>query len=129
MAEVVALVLVPAGVLAGGVLGVRAARRAVVRRGERTALEATNTPIELVAADLRRLLRQHDLALRSLVPVSAKHLWALELAITRRATQAAQALEVRIPRHPRTAASTHPQLGTSCALSPPRAWFCPVRPA
>jgi hypothetical protein len=111
VAEVVALVLVPAGVLAGGLLGVRAARRAVVRRGERTALEATNTPIELVAADLRRLLRQHDLALRSLVPVSAKHLWALELAITRRATQAAQALEVPHPAPPAYRGLDAPQLG------------------
>ena len=109
--EVVALALVPAGVLAGGVLGVRAARRAVVRRGDRTALEPTNTPIELVAADLRRLLRQHDLALRSLVPVSAKRLWALELAITRRATQAAQALEVPHPAPPAYRGLDAPQLG------------------
>ena len=83
----------------------------MVRRGELTALESTNTPIELVAADLRRLLRQHDLALRSLVPVSDKRLWALELAITRRATQAAQALEVPHPVPPAYRGLDAPQLG------------------
>jgi hypothetical protein len=99
-AGVEAWILVPAAAAVGAGPGLRAARRLVDRRLARAVPESPNTPIELVAADLRRLLRQYDLALRELVPASAKRLWALELAITRRATQAAQALEVPHPTPP-----------------------------
>jgi hypothetical protein len=105
VARVVALVLVPASGIAGGVRG------ALVRRRARAAPESTNTPIELVAAHLRRLLHQHDLAQRAIVPVSAKRLWALELAITHRAAQAARALEVPHPAPPAYRGLDAPALG------------------
>jgi len=105
VALLIALVLVPASGVAGGV------RSAVVRRRARDVPESPNTPIELVAAELRRLLRQHDLALRALVPVSAKRLWALELGITHRAAQAARALEVPHPEPPAYRGLDAPALG------------------
>jgi hypothetical protein len=68
-------------------------------------------PIECIAADLRRLLRQHDLVLRSADMVTAaRHLWALETAITRRAAQAALALEVPHPSPPEHRGLDRPQL-------------------
>ena len=109
--EVVALALVPAGVLAGGVLGVRAVRRAVVRRGSGPPWSRRIRRSSWSRRTSGGCSRQHDLALRSLVPVSAKRLWALELAITRRATQAAQALEVPHPAPPAYRGLDAPQLG------------------
>jgi hypothetical protein len=61
----------------------------------------TNPPIEEIAADLRRLLWQHDAVMRAgNVVGAARRLWSLEAAITRRATQAARALEVSHPNPP-----------------------------
>jgi hypothetical protein len=99
--------------------------RAAVRAGHRTSASRedgidlpdplvphpANPPIERIAADLRRLLRQHDLVLRSADMVTAaRHLWALETAITRRAAQAARALEVPYPSPPEHRGLDRPQL-------------------
>jgi hypothetical protein len=111
VARLVSLVLAPAAVVVGGGLGLLGVRRIAVRRRVGAGAEPVNAPIEQVAADLRRLVRQHDLAVRSLVPVSAKRLWALELAITRRATQAARALEVPHPDPPAYRGLDPQQLG------------------
>jgi len=71
-----------------------------------------NPPIEYVAADLRRLLWHHDLMMRADMAGAAKHLWALEVVITRRAVQAARALEVPHPRPPAEGGFDRPQLRT-----------------
>jgi hypothetical protein len=95
-------------VLAGALLlptALRAAHIRVRRRclAKRHRLDPwpTNPPIEEIAADLRRLLWQHDAVMRSdKVVGSARRLWSLEAAITRRATQAARALDVPHPSPP-----------------------------
>jgi len=52
-------------------------------------------PIERLAADLRRLLRLHDELTRSAhIAIRAHRLWAIEAAISVRAVEAAQALDV-----------------------------------
>ncbi|GID92427.1 hypothetical protein ACFQFC_40465 [Amorphoplanes digitatis] len=52
-------------------------------------------PIEKLAADLRRLLRLHDELTRSAhIAMRAHRLWAVEAAISVRAVEAAQALDV-----------------------------------
>lgn len=57
-------------------------------------------PIELIAADLRRLVREHDVVRRSTaVAMRAHHLWALEAAISDCARQAARALGLPEPAH------------------------------
>ena len=57
-------------------------------------------------------------------PPSACGRWSWQSPAGRR--QAAQALEAPHPAPPAVpAASTHPSSGTSCALSPPRAWCLP----
>lgn len=62
-------------------------------------------PIEQLAADLRRLLRLHDeLTGSAHVAMRAHRLWAIEAAISIRAVEAAQALDVphREPEPPET---------------------------
>jgi hypothetical protein len=71
-----------------------------------------NPPIEFVAADLRRLLWQHDLMMRADLTDVAKHLWALEVVIARRAVQAARALDVPHPRLPAEGGFDRPRLRT-----------------
>jgi hypothetical protein len=105
----VAILLVGAGVV--GVLCAHAFRRLTRRRRTQWQPHPSSPPIEHVAADLRRLLWQHDLVVRRhLVELPAKRLWALETAITRRATQAARALEVPHPAPPRHRGLDRPQL-------------------
>jgi hypothetical protein len=78
---------------------------------DRLAPHATNPAIECIAADLRRLLWQHDIVMRSAdLVTAARHLWALETAITRRAAQAARALEVPHPSPPEHRGLDRPQL-------------------
>jgi hypothetical protein len=80
--------------------GIRARRRVRSRRAERN-LQPTNPPIEEITADLRRMLWRHDTFARSTdTPVPAGRVRALEIRITRRAVQAARALEVTHPDPP-----------------------------
>lgn len=95
---------------AGAVLA--AAREVAAGRAGDAEPEPMNPPIELVAADLRRLLWQHDLMMRADMTNVAKHLWALEVVITRRAVQAARALEVPHPRLPAEGVLDRPRLRT-----------------
>jgi hypothetical protein len=94
--------------VAGAVLA--AARRVAAGRPDDAEPRPANPPIELVAADLRRLLWQHDLMLRADMTNAAKHLWALEVVITRRAVQAARALRVPHPRLPAEGGFDRPRL-------------------
>lgn len=85
----------PVGVLLAFAAPLAAVRRVLVGGRGRPEPQPAGPPIEHIAADLRRLLWQHDAVVRSGDPPGpAKRLWALETAITRRATQAARALEV-----------------------------------
>ncbi len=68
-------------------------------------------PIELIAADLRRLVREHDVVKRSTgVAMRAHHLWALEGAISDCARQAARALGLPEPPRPVRGALPTPEL-------------------
>lgn len=97
------LLILAAGPLvaaAWGAVHVRLRRRRVTK-GRQLDPSPTSPPIEKIAADLRRLLWRHDAVMRSGDVVgSARRLWSLEAAITRRATQAARALEVPHPSPP-----------------------------
>ncbi len=67
--------------------------------------------MEQIAADLRRLLWQHDTLMRSMDGAArARRMWALEAAITDRGTQAAQALGVPHPERPARGGYDKPQL-------------------
>jgi len=86
----------------------RAARRLVVARDD-TAVRPDHRPIELVADDLRRLLRQHETVKQSAgLARRAQHLVALEAAITDCASEAARALGLSVPDRP-----AHEGLSTS----------------
>ena len=77
---------------------VRAVRRTRRRRAE-LAMQPANPPIEVIAADLRRMLRAHDGIVRtSHIATTDRRVRALEAAISTSAVQAAQALEVSHPR-------------------------------
>jgi hypothetical protein len=91
--------------------GVRVVRRLVDNRRAELNPQPSNRPIEQVAADLRRLLLQHDMFARSGdVPMRARRLFALEAAITDCATQAARALDVPHPDRPALGGFDKPQL-------------------
>jgi hypothetical protein len=78
--------------------GVRAVRRLFAGRRDKAELRPGGPPVEQIAADLRRLLWQHDALVRANgVAARARRLWALELAIGDVATQAARALGVPQP--------------------------------
>jgi hypothetical protein len=80
---------------------VRVVRRLAERRAERRYPRPTGPPIEQLAADLRRLVGQHDAVRRATgVTMRAHHLRAIEGAITDCATQAARALGVAHPEPP-----------------------------
>ena len=100
-ARLVTILLAPSAV-AAGVLWLPRAVRAVHGRligHERAA--PTGPPLERTAADLRRLLAEHDRVRRSAdVAVRAARLRALEGALTDCAVDAARALGVDLP--PRT---------------------------
>jgi hypothetical protein len=102
--QIVLLILSPAllfGATRSVPRGVRAVRRLVDNRRAEANPQPSNPPIEQIAADLRRLLLQHDMFARSNdIPMRARRLWALEAAIIDRATQAARALEVPHPDRP-----------------------------
>ncbi len=80
----------------------RARRRAPDAQG--TPFRTANPPIELVAADLRRLLWAHHIQTLTIagapgIPAHARRRRELEIAISERATQAARALGVPYPHH------------------------------
>jgi hypothetical protein len=81
--------------------GIRTARRPATKRSAALDVQPSRPPIELIAADLQRLLQRHEATRRSPgVAMRARHLRALEGAITDCATQAARALELPCPDLP-----------------------------
>jgi sugar phosphate isomerase/epimerase len=79
-------------------------RRLAGARRDATPVMATNPPIELIAADLRRLLWEHHIQTLTIAgsPGIAAHVRRrreLEIAISERATQAARALGVPYPHY------------------------------
>jgi hypothetical protein len=85
--------------------------RLVRERAARRYPHPAGPPIEQLATDLRRLLRQHDTIRRSTgVTMRAHHLWAIEGAITDCAVQAARALGVPHPERPTHGALSTPEL-------------------
>lgn len=102
--EIVAIMLAPSAAVAAVLYaprGWRLARRLAVRVKPRRAAEpTTNPPIEQLALDLRRLLRQHDSLSRPDVAKRVGHLIAIEAAISDCATEAARALGVPTPERP-----------------------------
>jgi hypothetical protein len=90
---------------------VRLVRRRLAARALAKHPRPTHAPIEQLAADLRRLLLQHEALRRSTgVAMRARRLQALEGAITDCAAEAARALEVPYPDWPVHGALTPPQL-------------------
>src|SRR5690349_18763394 len=110
-AEIVVIMLSPTLVVGAAIYTPRAyrtVRRLVVRRDDPSP-QPDHRPIELVADDLRRLLRQHDTVKRSPgLARRAQHLAALEAAITDCASEAARALGLPVPDRP-----VHGALSTS----------------
>jgi hypothetical protein len=103
-AQLATLMLSPTMVVAAALYvprGVRAVRRAYRRRHTDPGLTVGYPPIEQLAADLRRLLVQHETVRRSAgVAMRARHLVALEAAITDCAAEAARALGLPCPERP-----------------------------
>jgi hypothetical protein len=104
IAEFVSLLVSPALFLAAGAFGPRwfdAVRSVKDRRRAAAYPQPTNPPIERIAADLRRLLWEHDRVLRSNdYPLRALRVSALEAAISHCAAQAAGGLDVPCPAMP-----------------------------
>jgi len=81
--------------------GIRTARRLVIERSAVPDVQPTRPPIEVIAADLQRLLQRHEATRRSPgLAMRARHLRALEAAITDCATDAALALGLPLPDLP-----------------------------
>ena len=84
-----------------GTRAVRAVWHRLVGRRDRSGPQPDGPPIEKLAADLRRLLWNHDRVTRSAdVAMCAGRLRALESAIVICATQAARSLDVPHPDPP-----------------------------
>jgi hypothetical protein len=84
-----------------GTRAVRAVWHRLVGRRDRSDPQPAGPPIEKLAADLRRLLWNHDKVTRSAdVAMCAGRLRALESAIVICATQAARSLDVPYPDPP-----------------------------
>jgi hypothetical protein len=112
--EIVLLMLFPTLVVEGALhlpSGIRRARRLVAARHPDPKLQPIHPPIEQLAADLRRLLRQHE-AIRQTpgMAMRGRHLQALEGAITDCAAEAALALGLACPDRPAHGALSPPQL-------------------
>jgi hypothetical protein len=100
VAGIVVLMLSPALLIATARMGMRAVRAVRHRRADSRPWP-DGPPIERLAADLRRLLWNHDSLTRSAdVALCARRLRALEGAITICATQAARSLDVPYPDPP-----------------------------
>jgi hypothetical protein len=79
----------------------KAARRQIDNRRAERWPQPSGPPIEQIAADLQRLLWQHDTLMRSDdMTARAVRLRAMEASISDRATQAARALGVSYPDRP-----------------------------
>jgi hypothetical protein len=90
---------------------VRAGRRRLRVRRPATVLQPIGPPIEVLAADLRRLLLEHDAIRRSTdLAVRGLRLRALEGAIYDCAVQAATALDVPRPDQPARGLVSIPEL-------------------
>ncbi len=104
LGEILLLLLSPMllfGLLVWIPRGVRAVRRRTGSGAAEPWLQPSGPPIEQIAADLRRLLWQHDRYVRSIdIAMSDRRLWSLEVAISHQATQAARALRVPHPDPP-----------------------------
>jgi hypothetical protein len=111
IAKIVAVMLAPSAVLGAILYGPRAVNsvwRYLQERAEETHPRPTGPPIEQLAADLRRLIRQHHTMTSATdVVMRAHHLHAIEGAITICAVQAAVALGV-----------PHPEVRPHSALTP-----------
>jgi hypothetical protein len=112
--QIVLLILSPSllfGAVCYAPRGFRAARRLIDNRRAETGPQPTGPPIERIAADLRRLLWQHDMLTRSGdLPMRARRLWGLQAAITDCAIQAARALDVPHADPPASAGFERAQL-------------------
>jgi hypothetical protein len=98
---IVTIMLLPT-LIVGAVLyvprGLRAVRRWAASRGTESTPQPVSAPIEQLAADLRRLLGQHEtLRCSTRMAMRAHRLVALEAAIADRASEAAAALGVSSP--------------------------------
>jgi len=90
---------------------IRAVRRLAVGRRAEPSLQPSHPPIERLAADLRRLLQQHEATRQSPgVAMRGRHLRALEGAISDCATEAAMALGLRCAERPAHGALAVPEL-------------------
>jgi hypothetical protein len=90
---------------------IRSARRIVKGRRPNTEMHPSHPPIEQLAADLRRLLQQHEATRHSTgLAVRGRHLRALEGAITDCATDAARALGLPCPDRPPHGSLAGPEL-------------------
>jgi hypothetical protein len=102
--QIVLLLLSPAllfGAASAAPRGVRAAQRLVDNRRAERQPQPGGPPIERIAADLRRMLWEHDQLTRSdKMAARARRLWALEAAIADCATQASRALGLDPPDRP-----------------------------
>jgi hypothetical protein len=107
---IVLFLLSPVLLIGGTAYVIRAVRRIIsTRRGEMYP-RPNYPPIEEIAADLRRLLWQHDTFARSNdVAMRNNRLWVLQAAITISATQAARALGVPHPDPPEYGGFDQPQ--------------------
>jgi hypothetical protein len=91
--------------------GVRAVRRLAAKRKVDTIPQSSRPPIEQLAADLRRLLQQHETLRRATgMAMRGRHLLALEGAITDCATEAARALDLPVPDRPTHGGLAAPEL-------------------
>jgi hypothetical protein len=88
------IALLPSALAGAAVLVPRVVRAAQRRRSAARPLPA-GPPLEVVAADLRRLLAEHRRVVRSpQLPARGRRLVALEAALADRALDAARALEL-----------------------------------
>jgi hypothetical protein len=112
--QIVLLLLLPPMLVGAAVHAprlLRTVRRRVAERRAARDPRPPGPPIERIAADLRRLLRQHDAVVGSSdLAMRARRLWALEAAITDCAAQAAAALGVPCPPRPVHGGLDKPQL-------------------
>ena|SRR5712691_1268084 len=112
--QIVAVMLAPSAALGAILYGPRAVGavwRYLQERDAEAHPRPAGPPIEQLAADLRRLVRQHH-AIKGApgVVMRAHHLYAIEGAITNCAIQAATALGVPHPAVPRHSALTATEL-------------------
>jgi hypothetical protein len=112
--QIIAVMLAPSATVGAILYGPRAVR-AVWRYLEEREAQAhpgpTGPPIEQLAADLRRLVRQHHATKTAPgIVMRAHHIYAIEGAITDCAVQAAAALGVPHPEVPPHSALTAAEL-------------------